>query len=268
MLPKSIFKNKKGAATVEFVIIIPLFLLMATVLWQAAVLGKAVLDTQAALRDAVKVASTTGDAEKGKEQGKTSFGNWGNYKMKNLTVEIDGDEVIAKAETEVPILFMKSSTYTYTSEAQAPVVQPISFFSGSVMAPIGTGVLGPPVTNLILTSDYGPRINPISGRSELHTGMDFGGPYGTPIFAAGDGIVTFAGWKGGYGYTIDIDHGGGVVTRYAHMESQYMYVNTGDQVTRGQHIAGIGSTGNSTGPHLHFEVRVNNVPQDPKQYIY
>ncbi|MDR6227064.1 peptidoglycan DD-metalloendopeptidase family protein [Desmospora profundinema] len=267
MAPIRLRISKKGAATVEFVIILPLFILLAMVLWQAVVLGKAVLDTQAALRDAVKVTATTGDAEKGKEQGETSFGDWSNYQMKDFTVEIKGEEVIAKAETEVPMLFMKSS-YTYTSEAQAPVVQSLNFYAGSDMPPIGTGELAPPVSNPIITSDYGMRWHPVRGEYRLHSGIDFGGPFGTPIYAAGDGIVRYAGWRTGYGYTIEIDHGGGLMTRYAHMESHYMKVSTGEQVTRGQHIAGIGSTGWSTGPHLHFEVLVNNIPQDPKQYIY
>ncbi|PTM54769.1 peptidoglycan DD-metalloendopeptidase family protein [Desmospora activa] len=268
MIPRLFRLGKKGASTVEFVIILPLFILMTMVLWQAVVLGKGIMDTQAALRDAVRVAATTGDAEKGKEQGEESFGDWGNYQMKNFTVEIDNNEAVAKAETEIPILFMKSTPYTYTSEAQAPVVKPVNVYAGLEMPPMGDGEFGMPVANPIITSDYGMRWHPVNGGYKLHSGLDFGGPYDTPIYAIGDGVVTYAGWMNGYGYTVDINHGGGIVSRYAHQESQYIRVTQGEQVTRGQRIGGIGNTGWSTGPHLHFEIRVNNVPQDPKPYIF
>ncbi|MDR2156469.1 MAG: M23 family metallopeptidase, partial [Clostridiales Family XIII bacterium] len=100
----------------------------------------------------------------------------------------------------------------------------------------------------------------------LHAGIDIPAPTGTPIRAAGDGAVIFAGWNsGGYGYMVMIDHGSGIVTLYAHNSS--VAVSAGQTVTRGQTIAYAGSTGDSTGPHCHFEVRVYGTPQNPRQWL-
>jgi murein DD-endopeptidase MepM/ murein hydrolase activator NlpD len=107
-----------------------------------------------------------------------------------------------------------------------------------------------------LTSPFGWRKNPYSHRgSEFHPGIDLAGPYGTPIRAAADGVVTFAGWKAGWGKNILISHGYGYVTQYAHNSS--LLVKEGDKVKKGQIIARLGSTGRSTGPHLHFGVAKN-----------
>ncbi|HDS30195.1 MAG TPA: M23 family metallopeptidase, partial [Firmicutes bacterium] len=92
-----------------------------------------------------------------------------------------------------------------------------------------------------------------------------GAPGGTPIHASGSGIVAYAGWKSGYGWTVILDHGSGLATLYAHCSS--LIVNTGETVSRGQVIARVGSTGLSTGNHLHFEVRINGEPVDPVPYI-
>lgn len=99
----------------------------------------------------------------------------------------------------------------------------------------------------------------------LHTGIDIAADQGDPIYAAHNGRVTFAGWKGGYGLAIVIDHGRGWETLYGHASAQY--VNTGDIIKAGQCIAAVGNTGYSTGPHLHFEVRNQGVPQNPTQYL-
>lgn len=107
-----------------------------------------------------------------------------------------------------------------------------------------------------LTSPFGWRKNPYSNRgNEFHTGIDLAGPYGTPIRAAADGVVTFSGWKAGWGKNILISHGYGYVTQYAHNSS--LLVKAGDKVKKGQIIARLGSTGRSTGPHLHFGVAKN-----------
>ena len=122
-----------------------------------------------------------------------------------------------------------------------------------------------PLEDALPGSRFGWRIDPFNGRSALHEGVDFNAPSGTPIVAAGAGVVVFSGWHPGYGRQIDIDHGDGLVTRYAHASK--LLVKAGDIVRQGQKIAAVGSSGRSTGPHLHFEVRVNDQPRDPLQYL-
>ncbi|MBR2009521.1 MAG: peptidoglycan DD-metalloendopeptidase family protein [Peptococcaceae bacterium] len=116
-----------------------------------------------------------------------------------------------------------------------------------------------------ITSPYGYRIHPIQGYRKLHTGMDIGAKKGADILAAAGGKVIMAQYYGGYGNCIIIDHGGGMTTLYAHM-SAYVAKN-GDWVSAGQVIGKVGSTGNSTGPHLHFEVRINGKTTDPAAYV-
>ena len=116
-----------------------------------------------------------------------------------------------------------------------------------------------------ITSEFGWRTHPIFGSQRFHSGLDIGGDYGLPIHAALGGVVIESGWIGGYGNTIMIDHGGGVVTLYGHNES--LAVGVGQTVSQGQVIAYCGSTGNSTGPHCHFEVRLNGEPVSPYNYL-
>ncbi|HEY9841146.1 MAG TPA: peptidoglycan DD-metalloendopeptidase family protein [Candidatus Obscuribacterales bacterium] len=136
--------------------------------------------------------------------------------------------------------------------------------SNTFNIPLGTGrfihpVIGP------MTSPFGYRIHPIFGTRRMHTGQDFGVPAGTPIRAADSGVVIEAGWIGGYGKAIMIDHGRGIVTLYGHTSA--FYVQAGQRVQKGQVIAAVGSTGNSTGPHLHLEVRINGSPVNPLAYF-
>lgn len=112
-----------------------------------------------------------------------------------------------------------------------------------------------------LTSRYGLRIHPISGTQRMHTGIDIGAPSGAPIQAAASGLVLRAGSYGGYGLTTIIDHGNGLATLYAHQSR--LGVSAGERVIQGQVIGYVGSTGYSTGPHLHFEIRINGQPRDP-----
>ncbi len=129
---------------------------------------------------------------------------------------------------------------------------------------LGTGQLLYPNDGAI-TSSFGWRRHPILGYSRFHAGIDFGGSYGSTIRAADRGRVIFAGWYGGYGYTVVIDHGGGIATLYGHTSK--LYVKEGQAVQRGDAIAAVGSTGLSTGPHLHFEVRKDGEPVDPISYL-
>jgi murein DD-endopeptidase MepM/ murein hydrolase activator NlpD len=114
-------------------------------------------------------------------------------------------------------------------------------------------------------SGFGFRIDPITSRSALHTGLDFPADTGTPIMAAAGGMVVNVEVHGGYGNLVEIDHGNGLVTRYAHASK--VMVKQGDLVKRGQLVAQVGNTGRSTGPHLHFEVLVDGVPQNPARFL-
>lgn len=122
-----------------------------------------------------------------------------------------------------------------------------------------------PVTGGPIGSGFGFRTDPFRGSRALHTGLDFPAPTGTPIAAAAGGVVLTAEFHPQYGQMIELDHGNQLVTRYAH--ASRMLVKPGDLVKRGQKIAEVGSTGRSTGPHLHFEVLVDGVPQNPARFL-
>jgi murein DD-endopeptidase MepM/ murein hydrolase activator NlpD len=117
-----------------------------------------------------------------------------------------------------------------------------------------------------LTDGFGGRSNPFGGGSfEFHTGQDIATLWGTPVQAAANGKVIFAGWQNGYGQIVIIDHGGGLTTRYGHLS--HVDVIEGQKIARGEMLGRVGSTGRSTGPHLHYEVRINDEPVNPKQYL-
>lgn len=122
-----------------------------------------------------------------------------------------------------------------------------------------------PVADGNLGSEFGWRIDPITGRSALHTGLDFQTGSGTPIVAAAGGVVVVQEFHPEYGNMVEIDHGNDLVTRYAHAAT--VFVRKGEIVRRGQRIAAVGSSGRSTGAHLHFEVLVQGVPQDPQKFL-
>lgn len=135
-----------------------------------------------------------------------------------------------------------------TPEGRQRALQP---FSGHLALPVN----GP------ITSGFGPRFHPLLKRFKLHTGVDIAAPIGTPVYAAAEGVVVHAGWLGAYGNAVIIDHGGGVSTLYGHLSS--INVSPGQTVAQGELIGGIGSTGLSTGPHLHFEKRFRGTPINP-----
>jgi hypothetical protein len=120
-----------------------------------------------------------------------------------------------------------------------------------------------PMANL--GSVFGWRVDPLSGRSALHTGLDFPAAPGTPIYAAAGGVVVTQEYQSEYGNILEIDHGNELVSRYAHASK--VSVKKGDLIKRGQKIAEVGNTGRSTGPHLHFEVLVQGIPQDPQKFL-
>jgi len=120
--------------------------------------------------------------------------------------------------------------------------------------------------SVVFTSGYGVRSDPFHAGAAMHPGIDLAGKYGTPIYATADGTVVRAGWNnGGYGNMVELDHGRGIVTRYGHMSA--VLVHEGDHVTRGEQIGRVGSTGRSTGNHLHYEVRIDNTPVNPIPFM-
>ncbi|MFT3707508.1 MAG: M23 family metallopeptidase [Archangium sp.] len=116
-----------------------------------------------------------------------------------------------------------------------------------------------------VTSDFGSRLDPYTSERVMHAGLDIAGPHGKEVVAPSDGTVVFAGLEGGYGNVLVIDHGYGIKTRYGHLAS--IKVKAGERVKRGDIIAALGNTGRSTGPHLHYEVRVNGIAQNPRKFI-
>ncbi|MDI3317487.1 MAG: peptidoglycan DD-metalloendopeptidase family protein [Bacillota bacterium] len=122
-----------------------------------------------------------------------------------------------------------------------------------------------PLTSFVVTRPFGRNYDPILHQVQMHTGIDLAAPEGTPVHAAGAGVVFFTGWMNGYGNTVILVHGNGLSTLYAHLSA--ILVHQGDAVEAGQVIGRVGETGWATGPHLHFEVRVDGVPQDPTKYV-
>ena len=170
-------------------------------------------------------------------------------RMKNDKAIIDAqyDELMA-ASKQVEEMLRRSS---YATAAPAAV----GGGSGAMLWPMA----GP------VTSEFGWRVHPITGTQKFHSGVDIGGDYGQPIAAAQGGTVEYAGWISGYGNAVIISHGGGISTLYGHCQS--LAVGVGQQVSQGETIAYCGSTGNSTGPHCHFEVRQGGEPISPYSYL-
>jgi murein DD-endopeptidase MepM/ murein hydrolase activator NlpD len=124
---------------------------------------------------------------------------------------------------------------------------------------------GRPVIHGWISSYFGKRTSPFTGKTETHKGVDFAGKAGNDVVSVAGGVVTFAADKGGYGYLVEIDHGNGYITRYGH--NQMIHVQVGEAIKRGQVIAKLGSTGRSTGPHVHFEVIKDGVRIDPMKFV-
>jgi murein DD-endopeptidase MepM/ murein hydrolase activator NlpD len=181
-------------------------------------------------------------------------------KIASLTKQEKVLEVISEeSEQQVTQLAKQEADLQEKKRAASKAKSPFTYAGGKLGYPLA--VQAP------ITSDFVNRINPVTGKRENHKGIDLGAPKGTEIRAAENGSVIYASWMNGYGNYIILDHGNGLWTAYGHIMNDGIYVKVGDTVKRGQKIAGVGSTGQSTGNHLHFEVRVNEVPVDPKPYL-
>jgi murein DD-endopeptidase MepM/ murein hydrolase activator NlpD len=171
-----------------------------------------------------------------------------------LLDRLDGE--IAHFEGELTALAREeSSIRSDIAAASAPTSTPVAGSQSGFVRPVPGAV----------SSGFGMRIHPITGQNRMHNGVDMNAAHGDPIRSVRSGRVIFAGAKGGYGNTVMVDHGGGMVTLYAHQSR--LGATVGANVSAGQVIGYIGSTGQSTGPHLHFEVRMNGVPVNPTKYF-
>lgn len=174
----------------------------------------------------------------------------------NLLAQAESDKSASEAAYQ-ELMAASEEIRNLIRQSQMPT------YSGSYSGGGSGGMVWP--LNGPVTSEYGWRTHPIYGTQRYHSGLDIGGDYGQPIVAAASGVVSYAGWISGYGYAVIIDHGGGVSTLYGHNEE--LVVSEGQSVGQGQQIAWCGSTGNSTGPHCHFEVRVNGETTSPWDYL-
>jgi murein DD-endopeptidase MepM/ murein hydrolase activator NlpD len=146
-------------------------------------------------------------------------------------------------------------------ERLASALSRMEFLESSLMTiPSGRPTLAP-----MQSSSYGYRRDPFNGHAAFHAGIDFPGSHGQPILAAAAGKVSFVGQRSGYGNVVEVSHGNGLMTRYAHLSG--FAARVGEQVDRGVMIARMGSTGRSTGDHLHFEVRLNGQPINPRRFL-
>jgi len=211
---------------------------------------KTSLERDEALYDhRAREAETLRDALKQQQQEQSALA----ADQRNLLQDITHDrELLERAEAELKAESLRIEAQIKSMQrTPAGAKRLAQKFIGTLLMPVAGHV----------TSGFGYRMHPILHRMKFHTGVDISAHYGTSICAAADGVVIMAGWRGGYGNTVVIDHGGGVSTLYAHCSA--ILVGEGRKVGRGETIARVGSTGLSTGPHLHFERRQNGEPVNP-----
>lgn len=177
--------------------------------------------------------------------------------LKDMTTVEDAVAKLYSEPKKVMVASNKKASINKTSSGTVNTATNIS----STKVSLGVSLIKP--VSGIISSRFGARS---SIRSSAHTGLDIATSTGTPVLAAASGTVTFSGWKGSYGYLLVVTHSNGVQTYYGHCSK--LYVSAGQNVAQGQNIAAVGSTGNSTGPHLHFEIRVNGIAYNPQNYLY
>lgn len=214
----------------------------------AVVTQQAVLKSQKASLDAVRAQAA---AESKKQD--------------QLMVDIESKKASIQAQLD-GLQRQSDSIAAQLRAAQAPAASKPG--SRGTPPPTGKGILANPLPGYAMNSPFGMRVNPVTGRYALHAGQDFAAPTGTPVRNGADGTVTLTmptSASGGYGNYVCVDHGNGLASCYAHLSQ--ILVSVGQKVTRNQIVGLVGSTGYSTGPHLHYEVRVNGTPVDPRLYL-
>jgi len=188
-----------------------------------------------------------------------------------ISVEIANQALVLKEvasrqdEFEAQARELEAQSSAIAEQLQIRQRESSSTSRSSSSASSSSSGFGGPLASLRVSSGFGYRVHPIYGSVRLHTGVDLSASSGTPIRAAAGGVVASAGWLGGYGNAVVIDHGGGRATLYAHQSA--MNVRPGQEVDKGEVIGRVGCTGSCTGPHLHYEVRLNGNPVDPSPYL-
>ncbi len=176
----------------------------------------------------------------------------------------DNSFVRARADESPAVLTSKLDKLSAEATRQEQSLQELQAYFQSQKSLLASVPSIWPVRGWV-TSDFGSRLDPYTSERVMHAGIDIAGNFGKEIIAPADGTVVFAGLEGGYGNVVVLDHGYGVKTRYGHLAS--IGVKPGERVKRGAMIAAMGNTGRSTGPHLHYEVRVNGIAQNPRKFI-
>jgi len=179
--------------------------------------------------------------------------------------KVEKEQLLAALETEKATIERALKELEQASNIIAAKIRAIQARNANKGNRFGGKLSWPTPGYTFITSDYGWRVHPILGIRRLHTGIDIGAPMGANVYSAGSGVVIFTGWLGAYGNAIVIDHGDGISTLYAHLSR--ISVREGQEVGNQEKIGDVGSTGWSTGPHLHFEVRVNGEPVNPWGYV-
>ncbi len=184
---------------------------------------------------------------------------------KKKIIESSKKEREAVLEKAINDRDVAEQSYQELLEASRKIEQMIRQSQRGQQGPSGTGAMMWPTDVTDITSPYGWRTHPIFGTSRYHSGIDIGADYGDSVRAADGGVVIYADWMSGYGKTVIIEHGNGISTLYGH--NSELLVSEGQRVRKGEVVSRVGSTGNSTGPHLHFEVRQNGSPTSPLDYL-
>ena len=222
----------------------------------------AIINEMVSLKNEVEAAKAVIESRKNEQE---EARNIASQKENALQKKLDEKEALAKELEKDIEKYKKVYDDARRQEEALKASLSSSLSSSSNSQYLGGEFCWPAPSYVRISSPYGYRIHPIFGVKKFHSGVDLAAPGGSNILAATDGTVKMAGWNGGYGNCVVVDHGGGVSTLYGH--ASRLLVSKGQKVTRGQVIAKVGTTGNSTGNHLHFEVLINGKTTDPMPYI-
>ena len=221
-----------------------------------------IINEMVSLKNEVEAAKAVIESRKNEQE---EARNIASQKENALQKKLDEKEALAKELEKDIEKYKKVYDDARRQEEALKASLSSSLSSSSNSQYLGGEFCWPAPSYVRISSPYGYRIHPIFGVKKFHSGVDLAAPGGSNILAATDGTVKMAGWNGGYGNCVVVDHGGGVSTLYGH--ASRLLVSKGQKVTRGQVIAKVGTTGNSTGNHLHFEVLINGKTTDPMPYI-